>query len=476
MAEYLGYQGRAEGVYWSGIADKAITGLDAIKKDREAQRAALEKSADDLVSASKEYKPGQSGSFNNLILSGADRVRTNTLDLKKELMAGRLTPTEYKARVGRMSEDWKYLGDYAKSYNDIVNKQVEYLNDPKASALGEYFLQKQANLADVANKQLVVDPNTNGIVMTDPDTGLVVDFKSLLIPENQTPEKVDLLGQVAGFTKNLGAVTGYDKGFWTKSAQLNPAYTKAKQNFAASLLKNPRSAASILSDYVGDYEFYETEQQKKNIPAGKGIQLVMGPNGIATPKLTPEQLKAAQAVIERQVDAEVEKLREQPEPIKVASGSGVDGGSGGANTGNLIMDYASFAAQDPVFANAILKSRALPGEPNSFVEKVERGSDGKYRFYTYGYSEPTEKEKAKGERPKPSKAVVTRTVNASQIRSVFADILAKSQSLDKNEAWNQGILPQDYNQSYVRAGQSYSPKRNTTQSTSSSAISGGKVR
>jgi hypothetical protein len=472
MAEYLGYQGRPEGVDWAGIADRAITGLEVIKKDREAQRAALEKSADDLVSASKEYKPGQSGSFNNLILSGADRVRTNTLDLKKELMAGRITPTEYKTRVGRMSEDWKYLGDYAKSYNDIVNKQVEYLNDPKASALGEYFLQKQANLADVANKQLVVDPNTNGILMTDPNTGMVVDFKSLLIPENQTPEKVDLLGQVAGFTKNLGAVTGYDKGFWTKSAQLNPAYTKAKQNFASSLLKNPRSAASILSDYVGDYEFYETEQQKKNIPAGKGIQLVMGPNGIATPKLTPEQLKAAQAVIERQVDAEVEKLREQPEPIRAASSSGGDGGSGGAKTPNLIMDYASFAAQDPVFANAILKSRAIPGEPNSFVEKVERGSDGKYRFYTYGYSEPTEKQKAKGERPKPSKAVVTRTVNASQVRSVFADILAKSQSVDKNEAWNQGILPQDYNQSYVRGGQSYRP----VQSTSSSAISGGNVR
>jgi hypothetical protein len=292
---------------------------------------------------------------------------------------------------------------------------------------------------------------------------MVVDFKTLLIPENQTPEKVDLLGQIAGFTKNLGAVTGYDKGFWTKSPQLNPAYKAAKQNFAASLLKNPRAAASILSDYVGDYEFYETEQQKKNIPAGKGIQLVMGPNGIATPKLTPEQLKAAQAVIERQVDAEVEKLREQPEPIKVASGSGGDGGAGGAKAPNLIMDYASFAAEDPVFANAILKSRALPGEPNSFVEKVERGSDGKYRFYTYGYSEPTEKQKAKGERPKPSKAVVTRVVNASQVRSVFADILAKSQSVDKNEAWNQGILPQDYNQGYVRGGQSYRPNTSTTQ-------------
>lgn len=397
MPEYLGYQGRPEGVDWAGIADKAITGLDAIKKDREAQRAALEKSAYDLVSASKEYKPGQSGSFNNLILSGADRVRSTTLDLKKELMAGRITPTEYKARVGKMSEDWKYLGDYAKSYNDIVNKQVEYLNDPKASALGQYFLQKQANLADVANKQLVVDPQTNGVVMTDPDTGMVVDFKTLLIPENQTPEKVDLLGQIDGFTKTLGAVTGYDKGFWTKSAQLNPAYTKAKQNFAASLLNNPRAAASILADYVGDYQFYETEQQKKNIPAGKGIQLVMGPNGIATPKLTPEQLKAAQSVIEKQVDAEVDKLREKPEAVKYETPSNAQ-----ITEGQKRQRYANRRQNlDVMFndktgraATSYLKDLTYPGTKEK-VEKISFTPDGHVQFQTYSMKTTKRKQKNK---------------------------------------------------------------------------------
>ena len=421
MPEYLGYQGRPQGVDWAGIADKAITGLDAIKKDRESQRAALEKSADDLVSASKEYKPGQSGSFNNLILSGADRVRTNTLDLKKELMAGRITPTEYKSRVGKMSEDWKYLGDYAKSYNDIVNKQVEYLNDPKASALGQYFLQKQANLADVANKQLIVDPNTNGIVMTDPDTGMVVDFKSLLIPENQTPEKVDLLGQVAGFTKNLGAVTGYDKGFWTKSAQLNPAYTKAKENFSASLLKNPRSAASILSDYVGDYEFYETEQQKKNIPAGKGIQLVMGPNGIATPKLTPEQLKAAQVVIERQVDAEVDKLREKPEAVKYEAPS-----SAQVSEGQKQQRYANrrenldamFSDKTGRSATSYLKDLTYPGTKEK-IEKISFAPDGHVQFQTYSMRTTKRKEKNKAGRYE-FVDVVEKVINP-QLRSPLGD-------------------------------------------------------
>jgi hypothetical protein len=42
-------------------------------------------------------------------------------------------------------------------------------------------------------------------------------------------------------------------------------------------VQSPRSAASILADYVGGYDFYETEQQKKEIEAagGKAIQLVL---------------------------------------------------------------------------------------------------------------------------------------------------------------------------------------------------------
>ena len=336
MAEYLGYQGRPEPVNWLKIAQGAITEIDAIETDRQKQRESLEKSADDLVTASKDYKPGQSGSFNELILNGADRVRSTTLDLKKQLMNGQITPTEYKARVGRMSEDWKYLGEFSKSYNDIIAKQIEYLNDPNASKLGEFFLDKQSKLADVANKQLVVDPSTNGVVMTDPTTGMVVDFKSMLIPENQTPERLDVISEVERFTKGLGETSKYVNGIWTTSPILKDAneYQKAKANFTKSLMQNKRSAASILADYVGGYEFYETPQQKKEIEAagGKAIQLIAGPNGIATPKLTKAQEDEARAVLDRLVDSRVDVEKEQPRPVeKPASNSTTSGGGGGGD-------------------------------------------------------------------------------------------------------------------------------------------------
>lgn len=461
MAEFLGYAGRPEPVNWLKIATKGIENIDAIEADRQKQREALEKSADDLVTASKEYKPGQSGSLNDLVLQGADRVRNTTLDLKKQLMNGQLTPTEYKSRVAKMSEDWKYFGDFTKSYNDIVNKQIEYLNDPKASKLGEYFLDKQSKLADVANKQLVVDPSSYNVVMTDPQTGMVVDFKSLLIPENQTPERLDVVTEVEKFTKGLGETSKFLGGYWTTSPQLKEEYQKAKANFTKSMLQNPRGAASILSDYVGGYDFYETAQQKKEIEAagGKAIQLVQGPNGIVTPKLTVAQEKEARDVLDRLVDSRVDLQREQPEPVRVTSGGGGDGGSGGGTkTPSLILNYAEFASQNPVFANSVLKDKPLPGNPNSFVEKVVFGDNGLATIYTYGYSEPTEKEKAKGVRPQKTTAQPTRTVNASQIVSTFRDVLATSQSQDKNEPWNQGVLPENYNAQYVQRGKMYVPK------------------
>ena len=458
MAEYLGYQGRADAIDWAGIADKAITGYNTIQKDREEQRASLEKSADDLVSASKQYKPGQSNVFNEKILQGADRVRANTLDLKKELMAGRITPTEYKARVGKMSGDWKLVGDFAKSYNDIITKNTEYLNDPKASALGAYMLEKQAGLSDLSGKNFVVD-QSGSIVLSDPNSGMVVDFMSMLNPENQTPEKVDLLGQVAGFTKNLGAVTGYDKGFWTKSAQLNPAYTKAKENFAASLLKNPRSAASILSDYVGDYEFYETEQQKKNIPAGKGIQLVMGPNGIATPKLTPEQLKAAQTVVERQVDAEVDKLREKPESVKYETPS-----SAQVTEGQKQQRYANrrenldamFSDKSGRAATSYLKDLTYPGTKEK-IEKISFAPDGHVQFQTYSMRTTKRKEKNKAGRYE-FVDVVEKVINP-QLRAPLGNQAIGIMNQILNTQGGDANIPIDF----VYGASEFVPKANTPQ-------------
>jgi hypothetical protein len=328
MPEYIGYQGRAKGVDWAGIADKAITGYNTIQKDRDEQRASLEKSADDLVAASKLYKPGQSNVFNEKILEGADRARTYTLDLKKELMAGRITPTEYKSRVGKMSGDWKVVGDFAKSYNDILAKNTEYLNDPKASALGAYLLEKQASVSDLSGKNFVVDQG-GSIVLSDPNSGMVIDFMSMLNPENQTPQKLDVITEVEKFTKGLGETSKYVNGLWTTSPILKTdnEYQKAKANFTKSMLQNPRGAASILSDYVGGYDFYETEQQKKDIEAagGKAIQLVQGTNGIATPKLTADQEKEARAVLDRLVDSRVDVKKEQPRPVEKTKS---DGGSG----------------------------------------------------------------------------------------------------------------------------------------------------
>lgn len=431
MAEYLGYAGRPEPISWLKIAKETISNLDTIEADRQKQRDALEKSADDLVAASKEYKPGQSGSFNGFVLNGADRVRSTTLDLKKKLMNGQITPTDYKARVGRMSEDWKYFGEFAKSYNDIINKGVEYINSPEASKLGEFFLDKQSKLADVANKQIVVDPSTYGVVMTDPDTGMVIDFKSALIPENQRPPRLDVISEVERFTKGLGETSRYVNGIWTTSPILKDAneYQKTKANFTKSLVQNPRGAASILADYVGGYEFYETEQQKKEIEAAgkKAIQLVSGPNGIATPKLTKTQEDEARAVLDRLVDSRVDVEKEQPRPVETirsSSGSDADGGDGQDLTITNRERKLDQLEADLVKANAELKG-PLEGATVEVIKRRPRKAGG-YFYDFYGYKTiPGNKESSTPEKRLDQKSGLTliKTVNHTQVKDIYNNIL-----------------------------------------------------
>lgn len=431
MAEYLGYAGRPEPISWLKIAKETISNLDTIEADRQKQRESLEKSADDLVAASKEYKPGQSGSFNGLVLNGADRVRSTTLDLKKQLMNGQITPTDYKARVGRMSEDWKYFGEFAKSYNDIINKGVEYINSPEASKLGEFFLDKQSKLADVANKQIVVDPSTYGVVMTDPDTGMVIDFKTALIPENQRPPKLDVISEVERFTKGLGETSKYVNGVWTTSPILKDAneYQKTKANFTKSLVQNPRGAASVLADYVGGYEFYETEQQKKEIEAAgkKAIQLVSGPNGIATPKLTKTQEDEARAVLDRLVDSRVDVEKEQPRPVETtrsSSGSDADGGSGQDVTITNRERKLDQLEADLVKANAELKG-PLEGATVEVIKRRPRKAGG-YFYDFYGYKTiPGDKESSiPGKRlDQKSGLTLIKTVNHTQVKDIYNNIL-----------------------------------------------------
>ena len=429
MPEYLGYKGRPKPISWLEIAKGAVTDINAIEADRQKQREALEKSADDLVTASKEYKPGQSGSFNGLVLNAADRVRSTTLDLKKQLMSGQITPTDYKASVGRMSEDWKYFGEFAKSYNDIINKGVEYINSPDASKLGEFFLDKQSKLSDLANKQVVVDPSTYGVVMTDPDTGMVVDFKSALMPENQRPPKLDVMSEVDKFTKGLGETSKYLGGYWTTSPQLKAEYQKAKANFTKSLVQSPRGAASILADYVGGYEFYETEQQKKEIEAagGKAIQLVSGPNGIATPKLTKTQEDEARAVLDRLVDSRVDVEKEQPRPVETtrsSSGSDADGGDGQDLTITNRERKLNQLEDDLVKANAELKG-PLEGATVEVIKRRPRKAGG-YFYDFYGYKTiPGNKESSIPEKRLDQKSGLTliKTVNHTQVKDIYNNIL-----------------------------------------------------
>jgi hypothetical protein len=190
------------------------------------------------------------------------------------------------------------------------------------SGLGQYNALNFAKLGDLKTAKIMINPSTGRLYRTniDPKTGKIASQNdvysptAMLNPANFVDLKVNIDDQVTSFVKRLGEVgivqdLGGGKIKLVESAQNNPAYKEALKAQVNALTATPRSTASILTDYVGGYKFFESEAQKKELiasgtPESKLIS-VERKNGVAEPILTDAQEAEAQGFVKNQIEAGV---------------------------------------------------------------------------------------------------------------------------------------------------------------------------
>jgi hypothetical protein len=168
----------------------------------------------------------------------------------------------------------------------------------------------------------MVNPQTGRVYRTniDPATGKIASPNdvyspsAMINPGNLVDLKVNLDDQIDPFLKRLEKV-GVAKNLGNgvievdESARNNPAFKSALDAQINAVTATPRSTTSILTDYVGDYQFFESEAQKKELiskgtPVDKLIQ-VQRKNGIAEPILTEAQEKVAKDFVRNQIEVGV---------------------------------------------------------------------------------------------------------------------------------------------------------------------------
>jgi len=97
-----------------------------------------------------------------------------------------------------------------------------------------------------------------------------------------------------------------------KDVMQNPQYKKAEGDIINSMMASPRNAASVLTDYIGGYQFTQDPSIAASTP--NTILLKEDGMGLLMPELTAEQRKTAEEALRAQIRVQLDKV-ETPMPV-----------------------------------------------------------------------------------------------------------------------------------------------------------------
>ena len=323
MAEYAGYIGNQyPPTDWSKIGANLLGQIDQEKERRKVEKEKIDNDYADSFAKIGDYEQTTDQDVNEFVYKGVDEVRNGIKTQYDLLKQGAITMSDYKLYKTTAMSDWTNLNKAVKNFGAVNASNQKLITEGKMSGLGQYNALNFAKLGDLKTAKIMINPSTGRLYRTniDPKTGKIASQNdvysptAMLNPANLVDLKVNIDDQVTSFVKRLGEVgvvtdLGNGKIKLIESAQNNPAYKEALQAQVNALTATPRSTASVLTDYVGGYKFFETEAQKKElmasgIPASKLIS-VERKNGVAEPILTDAQEAEAQGFVKNQIEAGV---------------------------------------------------------------------------------------------------------------------------------------------------------------------------
>lgn len=350
MAEYAGYVGnQVPPVDWGKIGTQLFDQYNEVKKDREEQRQKIDDDYAESFSKIGEYEQTTDQSVNEMIYKGVDEVR-NAMKTQYDLLKkGAITMAQYKLYKNTAMTDWSTLNKAVKGYGTTIAGVQKLITEGKMSGLGQYNALTYAKLSNLKDAKIMVNPETGRIYRAniDPNTGTIASDSqvyspsAMLNPGNLVDLKVDVNNGVTEFLKRVADYgVSIDKGSGKilniEDARRNPAFNKAIDAQVNSFTVTPRSTTSVLTDYVGDYQFFESDAQKKEL-ISKGAKeekliKVERKNGVYEPVPTDKQEEVAKQYVRDQIELGVgyKETRtqgfapQQPREVKVDKPTAAD--------------------------------------------------------------------------------------------------------------------------------------------------------
>lgn len=301
---------KAAGSLTSGIA--VATGMRTARRAENEQfkKSAEAEVAKDLNLTNKTYI--------DTVSYGASAIRSKINELYNAMQRGEISRTKYKSSVANIQDYWNSTAQYIKGvdtkYAEAVARQQT--NDPANAGSGieiatvDYF----GRLNDLGNKAFAVDDDgrISLAVFNDKQQPIAYqDIKSLNNLMGVRYDKLDMPGVVSASVKNWAENQNYSLTDIRTKPEL---FKQGKDRVVGSIMSNPRAIGSILVDYGGFAPYFgegdktrALEELRIKKPDATEDDLVLfqqNEDGQISGKYTPAQIKAAQVILDREIEQE----------------------------------------------------------------------------------------------------------------------------------------------------------------------------
>ena len=268
---YYGYVPPSNTIDWAKLTGGLVDTITGISNERQQQREELGKlnmTNQQIVSSVDSYS---NQTLNEFVLSGSEEARSTMKTWYDQLRNREIKPAEYKNRMNNLMTNWTDFGTATKTFNSRIQEGLKRSVEGKESGFGLYKIDQMAQLSDLKNKKIFIDPQTGNIMSgaLDPNTGVVdpntlVTGAALNNPENIQSNRVDLNGIVASKVKNWGEFRDERNGTTKEGQALNPLFAKAVASLTGSLIGTPEAIASIIDDNTDTEVAYYSNQAGLN--------------------------------------------------------------------------------------------------------------------------------------------------------------------------------------------------------------------
>ena len=274
--DYYGYIPPSNTLDWAKLTGGLVDTITGISDERQQQREELGKlnmTNQQIVSSVDSYS---NQTLNEFVLSGSEEARSTMKIWYDQLRNREIKPAEYKNRMNNLMTNWTDFGTATKTFNSRIQDGLKRTIPGEdglvlASGLELYKIEQMAQLSDLKNKKIFIDPQTGNIMSgaLDPNTGVVdpntlVTGAALNNPENIQSNRVNLNAIVASKVKNWGEFRDEKNGTLKEGQALNPLFATAVASLTGSLMGTPEAIASIIDDNTDTEVAYYSNQAGLN--------------------------------------------------------------------------------------------------------------------------------------------------------------------------------------------------------------------